>query len=182
MKRLTATICLTIAVLLGRVEVGMGYVLPLCPGSPLEITRASDYSEWDNCQGQYSAASSLPKHGGDKFVGEFRDGQKHGQGTYVFGPSSKGAGNKYVGEWRDNKRHGQGIYTTADGDKYVGEWWDGYEHGQGTYNWAKGDKYVGEFRDNYKHGQGIQYYADGTVGKEGIWKDNEFQYAKKVTP
>ena len=29
---------------------------------------------------------------------------------------------KYVGEYKNNKKHGQGTYTFASGDKYVGEW------------------------------------------------------------
>ena len=42
-------------------------------------------------------------------------------------------GSRYVGEFRDNKRSGQGTLTFANGDKYVGEWSDGNENGQGTY-------------------------------------------------
>ncbi len=34
-------------------------------------------------------------------------------------------GDKYVGEWKDGKRHGEGTYTWSDGDKYVGEYKDG---------------------------------------------------------
>ena len=33
-------------------------------------------------------------------------------------------GDKYVGEYKDDKRHGQGTYTYANGDKYVGEYKD----------------------------------------------------------
>ena len=31
-------------------------------------------------------------------------------------------GDKYVGEYKNGKRHGQGTYTYPIGDKYVGEW------------------------------------------------------------
>ena len=31
-------------------------------------------------------------------------------------------GRKYVGEWKDGKRNGQGTITTTDGGKFVGEW------------------------------------------------------------
>ena len=34
-------------------------------------------------------------------------------------------GRKYVGEYKDGKRHGQGTYTHHDGRKYEGEWKDG---------------------------------------------------------
>ena len=54
-------------------------------------------------------------------------------------------------------------------------------NGQGTFTWADGIKYVGEFKNDNSHGQGIQYHADGTVDKEGIWKEDKFQNAQNVT-
>jgi hypothetical protein len=36
-------------------------------------------------------------------------------------------GSRYVGEFRDNKRSGEGTLMFANGDKYVGEWSDGKE-------------------------------------------------------
>ena len=36
---------------------------------------------------------------GHKYVGEFKDGEFHGQGTYTY-PN----GSKYVGEYKDGKR------------------------------------------------------------------------------
>ena len=67
---------------------------------------------------------------------------KNGQGTYNY-PNS---GNKYVGQWKDYKRDGQGTFTWANGDKYVGEFKDGNLHGQGTLNYASGENYVGELK------------------------------------
>jgi len=42
-------------------------------------------------------------------------------------------GTKYMGEWKDGKKHGQGTYTLPNGSKYVGEWrenksWNGKEY------------------------------------------------------
>ena len=34
-------------------------------------------------------------------------------------------GDKYVGEFKDGKKHGQGTYTYTDGRKYVGEFKNG---------------------------------------------------------
>ena len=34
-------------------------------------------------------------------------------------------GSRYVGEWKDGKKHGQGTYISHDGRKYEGEWKDG---------------------------------------------------------
>ncbi len=41
-------------------------------------------------------------------------------------------GGKYVGEFRDGKRTGQGSYTWPEGVVYDGEWQDSLRHGQGT--------------------------------------------------
>ena len=49
-------------------------------------------------------------------------------------------GNKYVGEFKDGGKHGQGTMTTSDGRKYVGEFKDGLPNGQGTITWPDGGK------------------------------------------
>ena len=51
----------------------------------------------------------------------------------------------------------------------------------GIHTFANGNKYTGEWRNNKRNGQGTFTWADGTV-EEGIWKDGEFQYAKKLSP
>jgi hypothetical protein len=103
----------------------------------------------------------------DEYVGEWKDGKYHGQGTYT-DPS----GAKYVGEYKDGEYHGQGTYTFSDGRQYVGEWKVGRKNGQGTFTWADGAKYVGEWKDDREHGQGTYTWPDGTK-EEGIWKDGE---------
>ena len=104
---------------------------------------------------------------GDKYVGEYKDGKRNGQGTYTW---SDGA--KYVGENKDDMSNGQGTMTYADGGKYIGEWKDGKKDGQGTYTWSDGAKYVGEYKDGKRNGQGTMTYADG--GKYiGEWKDGK---------
>ena len=89
----------------------------------------------------------LTSHDGTKYVGEYKDGDMHGQGTYLVG------GDQYVGDFKDGNRHGRGTYTYASGAKYVGEYKDNKKHGQGTYVW-RGEKYVGEYKDGDMHGQG----------------------------
>ena len=54
-------------------------------------------------------------------------GKQNGHGT-VTSPYGK-----YVGEFKDGKKHGQGTYTWSDGSKYVGEYKDG-EPWNGTYD------------------------------------------------
>ena len=60
------------------------YSLPQCKGD-------DDTTKWNNCEGTFT----------------FPDGRK------------------YVGEWKDGKKHGKGTLTSPDGSKYVGEWKDG---------------------------------------------------------
>lgn len=169
--------------------------------SKLPVCKNTDVTTWSNCFGSWSAAN------GNKYVGEWKNGNFQGQGTYTFSD-----GNKYVGEFKDNKLDGQGVfYYLADnqfkGDRYVGSYRDGMRNGQGTYyylanNSFKGDKYSGEFKDDtptglgitakadgskytgeFKdwlwHGKGIYISKDGYV-KEGIWDKNIFIRETKV--
>ena len=79
----------------------------------------------------------------------------HGQGTVTL-PD----GSKYVGEYKDGKRHGQGTLILPYG-KYVGEFKDDKKHGQGTHTWPSGQKYVGEWRDGSYVGESKDYrYSD----------------------
>lgn len=134
--------------------------LPPCPSSGYK----------HNCFGADTWTAGQFK--GDQYVGEFKDGTQHGQGTYTWAN-----GNQYVGEFKDGKRHGKGTYTwTAGqfkGDKYVGEFKDSKRNGQGTYTFANGGKHVGEWRDGLPNGQGIEYRADGTIVKSGQWADGK---------
>ena len=97
----------------------------------------------------------------DKYVGEFKDGKRNGQGTYTYAN-----GNKYVGEFKDDKRNGQGTFTYANGDKYVGEFKDDKRNGQGTFTYDNGQKYVGFWKNNLKHGEAVFITADGNQTKQ----------------
>jgi hypothetical protein len=117
------------------------FALPPCPTGVFH-----------NCFGTYTYAN------GDTYVGEFKDGNYHGQGTKTW----TSFGSKYVGEFKDNKQHGHGTYTWASGSKYVGEFKDNKQHGQGTYTWASGNKYVGGWKDGAPS-EGVYYSASGKV-------------------
>ena len=54
---------------------------------------------------------------------------------------------QYVGEWKNGKFHGQGTFISKNGSKYVGEFKDGNYHGQGTYTYADGIVEKGIFKD-----------------------------------
>jgi len=93
MKHLTVTICLTIVVLLG--STGVSSALPPCPSDPTAY--------YDNCFGTYTYAD------GDKYVGEWKDGEFNGQGTltYANGTVKKGI-------WKNNEfQYAQKVTPTV---------------------------------------------------------------------
>ncbi len=110
----------------------------------------------------------------EKYIGFYKNGLIHGQGTYTYAD-----GSKYVGEWEKNKPHGQGTFTAKNGNKYVGEFKDGKMHGQGTHTWVSGEKYVGEWKEGKRNGQGINISASG-LRQEGVWENDFFRRETKV--
>ena len=137
MKSRTANICLIITLFLGSAKTS--FALPPCETS------------WHNCFGTYTWSDK------NKYVGEWRNGTRHGEGTLTF---SNGA--KYVGKFR-MENSTDSTATSANGDKYVGEFKDGKRNGQGTYTFAKsGNKYVGEWKEGKGHGQGTLTLPMGT--------------------
>ena len=152
MKRLLP-ILMVLGMLLG--DAGKGLAVSSCPGSP--TSSGSTFISWTDCFGIWNSAN------GNKYVGEFKNGKYHGQGTFIYV-----SGDKYVGEFKNGKRNGQGIYTSVDGHEYVGELRDNKQHGRGTLTfgpkskWA-GDIYVGEWKDGRYHGQGTYSYADESI-------------------
>jgi hypothetical protein len=68
----------------------------------------------------------------------------NGQGTCTYADIP---GSKYVGEFMNGKKNGQGTFTWADGAKYIGGWMDGKMHGQGTFTKADGAIFKGLFKN-----------------------------------
>ena len=118
---------------------------------------------WTNCQGIYK------DHGDTKYVGEWHNNKRNGQGSCWY-PD----GCKYVGQFQDDKPSGQGTFMCPDGTKYTGELLDGKLDGQGAYTFPSGDKYVGQFQDDKFNGQGTAYAHNGSVIWSGIWSNDGF--------
>ena len=99
-------------------------------------------------------------------------------GTYLYLGEGKNKGDKFVGEFKNDKRHGNGTYFHKNGDKYVGNYKNGKIDGYGVYNY-NGHEYKGEFKDGKRHGEGVFVSAKGRI-LEGVWKNDKFQYKKKI--
>lgn len=52
---------------------------------------------------------------------------------------------KYIGDYKNGQKNGIGIYTFANGERYEGEFKDDMFHGNGTYYFADGTKEEGVF-------------------------------------
>lgn len=116
---------------------------------------------------------------GDIFMGTFNEkGEGSGYGTKTYAN-----GSQYVGYWKNGRPHGQGTCTYAAGSgskyrynpkkKYEGNWQDGEHHGQGTLTYSDGTKYQGPFINSRYHGTGKIIYPDGKV-HERNWNFGEY--------
>jgi hypothetical protein len=106
----------------------------------------------------------------------FFDKNNKRQGKFIVEFSS---GNKFNGEFKNGNIHGQGTFTFVNGSKYIGFFKDNKFHGQGTYIFANGRKNVGEWQNGTLNGFATQYNAEGIIRQEGIFKDGKFLYARK---
>jgi hypothetical protein len=126
---------------------------------------------------------------GHKYVGEFEEGKRHGQGIiYMPGGRTvegqfrqnapiKGTytypnGQVYTGTWEFYESNGQGTLKYSDGRIYEGEFKSGLRNGQGVITWPDGRRYEGWFVRGKRTGEGIMTYPDGRVYK-GDFLDGE---------
>jgi hypothetical protein len=132
-----------------------------------------------------------------KYEGDFNEGLKHGEGTYVWQngdryvghfandrPDGKGRyqfanGDSYDGEVQAGVIVGRGVYTSKNGDVVEGSFANGKPDGVGVYRFASGDRYEGEMRAGTMQGRGRYYskngdrvegpFADGRPNGKGIY-------------
>jgi len=81
---------------------------------------------------------NLPE--GHRYIGDSKNGQPHGQGTYCWNNNEY-----YIGEWKNGLFNGKGTHIKSDGSVYVGEFMMGKYHGNGTLSLEGGRKYIGKW-------------------------------------
>ena len=156
MRHLTVSILVTLAVLLG--SAGKSFALPECPGSPA----TGSISDVETNPTFIPGKSDLVPRTPIVAVGALIRSWNNCQGTLTIADGTYADGNKYVGEWKEGKEHGQGTFASALGGKYVGEWKDGKKHGQGIFVFPNGQRFVGIYNNNHRW-SGVRYSQDGTV-------------------
>jgi len=98
-------------------------------------------------------------------------GQQEASGNSSTETRTYSNGDSYAGEFKNGVRHGRGTYVHSSGDRYEGEFKNGKRNGTGTYRYTSGEIYQGEFKDDRKNGHGVCIYADGTKVK-GLWQND----------
>lgn len=102
-------------------------------------------------------------------------------------------GDVYIGQWKEGKKHGKGTYSySADGSKLKGEWAEG-KMTNGQWIFPNGTFWSGKFRYNKPYGKGIWVFRNGNqlmstfeqkelVNEEGEAPPDEGEGAEKKDP
>ena len=85
---------------------------------------------------------------GDRYEGEYKDGMKHGEGTYTYCSYSDSDRREYSGEWKDDKMDGSGKLSFRDNSSYAGDWKDNKRHGKGLFLYGDGLYYIGQWEND----------------------------------
>ena len=94
---------------------------------------------------------------GDKYSGPFQGGKMNGENGKMLYKD----GRKFIGDWKDGKRHGHGKMFFPDGRKFDGPWKaDQMDGPSGEMTYPDGRSYRGDWKGNQKHGKGEHTYVE----------------------
>ena len=116
----------------------------------------------------------------EKYIGNWKNGNPNGQGTWVNSDKSKAVGN-----WIDGFQEGVFEVFKSDGTLSHREIWGGKgiglikpgcasgdcENGWGKYVWEDGNWYEGNWKNGLQHGSGNLYWYNGNK-YFGDWENN----------
>ena len=105
---------------------------------------------------------------GERYKGSYKNGLKHGHGTWIH-PD----GDNYRGKFKSGFKRGNGVYIFKNGEEYRGHFKRDKQHGLGQYTYDNGEIFKGEFKNNIRDGQGFIVFRGDTI-KSGIWKNDQF--------
>ncbi|GAB6024905.1 agglutinin-like protein 2, variant 2 [Chamberlinius hualienensis] len=138
--------------------------------------------------GQLQGHGELTWGDGRQYVGQFKQNNQDGFGTYIVESSNgqtiyRGSwkngklnglgsvkypnGDTYEGYFKDRLRHGHGVlkcgrFVMSSASIYIGHWVNDKKDGYGVMdNIEKGEKYIGFWQDDVPHGKGMLVTLDG---------------------
>ena len=126
------------------------FIKQFAVASPFPDCKNEDQKKYNKCIGTKIYIL------GDKYVGSWVKGKRHGKGIYTW-PN----GEEYIGNFKNGKQDGNGSFTWINGEKYVGEWKKDKQHGKGSFTWPNGEKYVGDFKNGKQNGKGVFTWPNG---------------------
>jgi hypothetical protein len=132
------------------------------PSMPYDKYR---WSNGDCYEGEWTSDMKSPQGRGQytfnshgTYEGEFRCGKRHGRGVFV----SK-LEDRYDGEWANGLKCGQVTWIRGGqlkGHEYRGEFRDGHMHGTGSFKWPDGSVFKGQI-DQWHPTRGVLVEASG---------------------
>jgi hypothetical protein len=149
-------------------------------------------SEGETASPVMNGLNELTLPSGDRFVGNFLDGQFEGRGVLTYS-----GGDAYDGEFSKGDKKGSGVFTRANGDRYAGEFdgalfkgqftiqssrasFEGHGkltsvdfEGWGYCTYSNGDQYIGHVLDGKRHGRGTLTMHNGEA-YTGEFQDDLF--------
>ena len=114
---------------------------------------------------------------GSIYIGEFKENQKHGQGTLLLNGIKTFA---YKGEFKNDKISGKGRFQWNEEKEYIGEWDNNELAGYGILI-NKNTKHIGYFAHNNKQGYGASFY-DSQFAILGNWEDDYLEGFAIIIP
>ena len=129
---------------------------------------------------------------GNKYVGDFKNGNKSGNGKmyYVSGNSYDGSwvnnkingkgkftfknGAEYNGEFKNDTYEGNGEFKRVNGETYKGSWVSGKKSGYGKQTLTNGNNYEGDFLNDKMNGRGTYKFASGEI-YTGDFKNDKYE-------
>jgi hypothetical protein len=103
-----------------------------------------------------------------RYIGDYKNGQKDGQGSCTY-PN----GSVHSGLYCNGVKSGMGTCTWANGNAFSGMYVNDRMHGTGRFQWASGHVYTGEFASDRRHGRGTLIFKNGRRQK-GHWNKGDF--------
>lgn len=90
-------------------------------------------------------------------------------------------GDKYVGNWANGQSHGKGKYYFSSRERYEGDFQYGKFEGSGTMYYPDGAFYTGGWKKNQKNGPGRLVHTNGAT-EDGLWVDGKFAGSNAAPP